>query len=47
MQKSLKRLDQFFWFYLMINPVLDIVNGVYIWIKHAAMRVWPRSTTGS
>ena len=33
MQKSLKRLDQFFWFYLMINPVLDIVNGVYIWMK--------------
>ena len=32
MQKSLKGLDRFFWLYLMLNPVLDIVNGVFIWM---------------
>ena len=32
MQKSLKGLEKFFWLYLLFNPVLDIVNGLYIWM---------------
>lgn len=32
MQKSLRGLEQFFWIYLLLNPILDIVNGVYIWM---------------
>lgn len=32
MQKSLRGLEHFFWLYLLLNPVLDIVNGLYIWM---------------
>lgn len=32
MQKSLKGLEKFFWLYLLFNPILDIVNGLYIWM---------------
>lgn len=32
MQKSLKGLENFFWLYLLFNPILDIVNGLYIWM---------------
>lgn len=30
MSKQAKKLEAFFWFYLILNPVLDIVSGVYI-----------------
>ena len=30
MQKSIDRLERFFWMYLWINPVIDIVNGLFI-----------------
>ena len=29
-ESILSRLDKFFWFFLFINPFLDILNGVYI-----------------
>lgn len=32
MQKTLKGLERFFWLYLLFNPLLDIVNGAYIWM---------------
>lgn len=32
MQKSLRSLEKFFWLYLLFNPILDIVNGLYIWM---------------
>ncbi len=32
MQKSLRGLEHFFWLYLLLNPILDIVNGLYIWM---------------
>ena len=32
MQKSLRGLEHFFWIYLLLNPILDIVNGLYIWM---------------
>ena len=32
MQKSLRGLEKFFWLYLLFNPILDIVNGLYIWM---------------
>lgn len=30
MSKQAKKLESFFWFYLILNPILDIVSGVYI-----------------
>lgn len=30
MSQKIKKLEQFFWLYLIINPVLDIVSGLYI-----------------
>lgn len=30
MQKTVDKLERFFWFYLLLNPVLDIVSGLYI-----------------
>ena len=32
MQKSLRGLEKFFWLYLLFNPILDIVNGLYLWL---------------
>lgn len=30
MSKQSERLEKFFWFYLILNPILDIVSGLYI-----------------
>lgn len=30
MSEKTKKLEKFFWFYLILNPILDIVSGLYI-----------------
>lgn len=30
MSKQAEKLEKFFWFYLILNPILDIVSGIYI-----------------
>ncbi len=30
MSQTTKKLESFFWFYLILNPILDIVSGLYI-----------------
>ena len=30
MSEKTKKLERFFWFYLILNPILDIVSGLYI-----------------
>lgn len=30
MSKQIEKLEKFFWFYLILNPILDIVSGLYI-----------------
>ena len=30
MSEKTRKLEQFFWFYLILNPILDIVSGLYI-----------------
>lgn len=30
MQRSIERLERFFWIYLLLNPVLDYISGLYI-----------------
>lgn len=30
MSKQIEKLEKFFWFYLILNPILDIVSGIYI-----------------
>ena len=30
MSKNVKRLEGFFWLYLILNPILDIISGMYI-----------------
>lgn len=33
MPKQIKRLEKLFWFYLILNPILDIVSGLFMFTK--------------
>ena len=38
MSQTTKKLESFFWFYLILNPILDIVSGLYI--QFVTIRDW-------